>query len=437
MTQRPFRFLHSSDLRLDRPAVDVVDPPEQLFDLLVDCPIRAATRLFDAAVDQHVDFVVFSGNVVDMNRCGPREVLFLIEQFQRLANTGIAVYWCGGPLDSSLNWPVEIHWPGKVQFFKPGHVQRFQHEIASAAVCEIVGRSHDASGPPRSADFSVSSGELFSIAVAHASWNCSVLAELEIDYWALGGAHQRSTPLAATTLAHYPGSPQGRRLAEPGAHSCTLVAVDEHANVRLTPVATDVVRWHHPIVSLADSAEPRDLEKLLRDRAAEIVAQSSGVANVVTWKINCNSPRIAPVRGHAAGEIAAKLRKEFGTGANPLWTNEIEIDLPQRLPTAWLNEDTIRGDFLQAVAERIAHAGGDANSVDDLIDDEFADNIHAEPALLNADDLPANFAARLNWSPEQFDDHNHPEFRRSLLAEVAWLGADLLGPSHDAAGGSL
>jgi hypothetical protein len=143
--------------------------------------------------------------------------------------------------------------------------------------------------------------------------------------------------------------------------------------------------------------------------------------------------RMSLARGHAVGEITSTLRKDFGTRAHPVWANNIEIDLPKRLPAAWLNDETLRGDFLQAVSEQLAVAPGGTNSHTDYADD-FAVGIHSAPPRLTIDDLPADLAAQLDWSPEQLGD---PLVWQSLLAEVGWLGADLLGPAHDAVGGSL
>ena len=105
MSQRPFRFIHASDLQLDLPIAGVVDAPESLVELLVSAPMRAAERVFDAAIDQQVDFVVLSGNLVDPASCSLHEMLFLTEQFERLNEHQILVYWCGGSLDSTNSWP--------------------------------------------------------------------------------------------------------------------------------------------------------------------------------------------------------------------------------------------------------------------------------------------------------------------------------------------
>jgi len=69
----------------------------------------------------------------------------------------------------------------------------------------------------------------------------AALALAGIDYWALGGRHDRSTLCSSPPMVHYAGSrkptPRGGR-----PHGCTLVQVDETANRdHLAP--TDAIRW--------------------------------------------------------------------------------------------------------------------------------------------------------------------------------------------------
>ncbi len=105
MPQRPFRFLHASDLHLDAPCHTADELPNHLIDLLVDAPLLAAAKVFDAALDQRVDFVILSGDVINPQSAAPREFLFLVDQFHRLAQRNIPVFWSGGSIDSSDNWP--------------------------------------------------------------------------------------------------------------------------------------------------------------------------------------------------------------------------------------------------------------------------------------------------------------------------------------------
>src|SRR5262245_4489473 len=93
------RFLHAADLRLELPVVGLDEVPPHLRELLVDAPYDAARRVFDTALKERVDFVVLSGNIIDPQRAGPRGIAFLLEQFHRLAEQEIVVYWVGGEYD--------------------------------------------------------------------------------------------------------------------------------------------------------------------------------------------------------------------------------------------------------------------------------------------------------------------------------------------------
>ena len=84
MPQRPFRFIHAADLHLDRPVHGLTESPEHLVDLLIDCPAHAAVKVFDAAIDRHVDFVVLSGGVINPRHASPYEMMLLADQFDRL-----------------------------------------------------------------------------------------------------------------------------------------------------------------------------------------------------------------------------------------------------------------------------------------------------------------------------------------------------------------
>src|SRR5215204_2447145 len=93
MSGASFRFLHAADLRLELPVVGLDEVPAHLLDALLNAPYDAARRVFDAAIKERVDFVILSGNVVNPLRCGPRGIAFLLEQFHRLAEAEINVYW--------------------------------------------------------------------------------------------------------------------------------------------------------------------------------------------------------------------------------------------------------------------------------------------------------------------------------------------------------
>ena len=104
MTQPPngkhsLRLLHASDLHLERPIYGLAEVPDQLHDLLIDAPYRAAEQVFEAALAEDVDAVLLAGDVLDVDRAGPPAIMLLLEHFARLSDRGIPVYWAGGKVD--------------------------------------------------------------------------------------------------------------------------------------------------------------------------------------------------------------------------------------------------------------------------------------------------------------------------------------------------
>ncbi|HEY2760755.1 MAG TPA: metallophosphoesterase [Pirellulales bacterium] len=430
MLERPFRFLHAADLHIDGPAVGADDAPVELVDRMIDCGRQAAIRVFDAALAQRVDFVVLAGDVVDSKYATPRDWLFLVEQFQRMAERNIVVYWCGGSVDrqrlfsANVPWPAFVEWPANVRFFSAGQIGRYRHEIGGQFVCEIVGRGGDPSGPPKPYEYTPSDERVFSIAVADADWNCAALAEMEIDYWALGGLHQRATPLDAGCLAHYAGTPQGRSATEPGPHGCTLVTVDELRQVGLTPINCDVMRWQSPRLSweFKSFSQPdhAELVRMLAARTEQLIAEAPGVALMLSWKIAADGALATALRNTSlAAELRDGLRMQFSGRTPPCWALSVEADRPPQIPVAWIEEEAIRGDFLRAIEGYLSPEQMDRwrrerwvvdglPTVDDLADEVFPDALATGTGEIN-----------------------RARALREVLAEAAWLGSELLSPEED------
>ena len=81
-----FKFIHASDFHLDQPITGLPEIPSHLSSTLASAPYMAVERIFDLAESQHVDFILLSGDLVDLNQCGPRAGAFLLRQFERMAS---------------------------------------------------------------------------------------------------------------------------------------------------------------------------------------------------------------------------------------------------------------------------------------------------------------------------------------------------------------
>lgn len=55
MAPHTLRFVHASDLHLDRPLYGLSDAPPELREMLRDAPLQAAERVFDTALTENAD----------------------------------------------------------------------------------------------------------------------------------------------------------------------------------------------------------------------------------------------------------------------------------------------------------------------------------------------------------------------------------------------
>ncbi len=400
------KFIHASDFHLDRPISGLAEIPSHLKSHLANAPYAAAERVFELAISERVDFILLSGDIVDLDAGGPRSAAFLLGHFQRLADKNIGVHWCGGNVDHPDRWPSAIELPENVVIYPSSMVEPTQHVRNNTVVATIFGSGYE----PRKrnpSDFKCIDDSPFPIALAHGLFDTTTLAAQNIRYWALGGRHRRSVIEKTGSVAVYPGTTQGRSLDEPGAHGCTIVRVDDSGKLKIQTHELDSVRWSLQKVTVAESTKLDDLKGVLGERCAKIRNESPEQTNLVSWEISTTGQFNSRLRSTQWNkELINWLRTEFGQGVEGVWTAAIEIAAPKTLPSAWYEEETILGDYLRAVGRY----QGDASMGLNLID-YAGDEIENEPIV----DI-----ARI--SNEQ---------RESILQKAALTGVEYLGQNED------
>ena len=153
---------------------------------------------------------------------GPRGPLFLCEQFARLAQRQIPVYWAGGGVDPPEVWPAFIPLPDNVHLSARGRVAELVHQRDGAPLARVLLHGRDGNRLVRAGDFNPDPAGLYTIAVVHGTVETAALGVRGIDYWALGGRHDRSTLFSAPQMAHYagqPARPAARRGRRPRLHA--------------------------------------------------------------------------------------------------------------------------------------------------------------------------------------------------------------------------
>lgn len=361
MSQMPVRFVHASDLHLEEPPFGVAEVPEHLKEVFVECAFWAAERLFAVVLAEQADFLVLSGDVLHPQQTGPRGPLFLAEQFTRLAERGIAVYWAGGETDPPEAWPASVRLPDNVHRFPAQRIERFTHRREGKPVASVVGASLQPGQAASWKDFAIASDGLYTIAVVHGPPETveggktlgpgaegDLLRSSAIDYWALGGSHVRKTPISDPRIVHWPGTPQGREPGQIGPHGCTIVQVDSHGRARTTFAPCDVLRWQSERVVLDPAMSRRDLESRIVGRIEALGQSNPGVELLVSWRVVGEGPLLAELRrGSLARSLLETLRSEHGFGSPTVWSLELTVEPPPVLPASWYEQQTILGDFLR------------------------------------------------------------------------------------------
>lgn len=351
MPSGAFRFVHAGDFHLHQPLYGVSEVPAHLREAFVDAPYTAAAQVFQTCLDESVDFLVLTGDLVNPRRSGPRGPVFLAEWFEKLAARSIEIYWAGGVVDSPDDWPAE--WLEMPILHRFGHdnIEEVMQQKAGAPLACILGCGGDDKRKIRASEYRTENTTLFTLASGHGYTDIASLAHasLRVNYWALGGRTQREQLInSASCVALYPGSPQGRCPEEVGAYGCTLVHVSDQGHIRTQQIATDALRWHTEKIEMHDAAKTTDLFAAMKDRAGSIQEVNGHRPTLVTWKIATGGPLGAKLRhGPMVEDFCEKMRREFGMDKTPLWTVNIE---PESTPTfghSYYEEETILGDFLR------------------------------------------------------------------------------------------
>ncbi|HEX7449528.1 MAG TPA: DNA repair exonuclease [Pirellulales bacterium] len=429
MSSRPLRFIHTSDWHLERPISGVSEAPDSLRSLLCDAPYLAAQRVVDAALAENVDFLLLAGDIADVELAGPRATAFLTRQFARLRERHIAVYWVGGKTDHPSRWPATLELPDNVRRFSPHRPEEVVHTRGQTPLARIAGLSRHRARRVRAEDFWPDADGLPAVALAHGPVDRAALLERAMTYWALGGKHAATTLFDSPHVAHYCGSPQGRRPKETGARGCTLVEIDEAARVHTRFLPTDVVRWRQQRVTIGPATTRESLEFELAEAAqamtggtALAIADSIDAAQpttkseattsavsawLVNWTIAGHGPLIGALRHGALGaELLATLRHQFGQASPAVWSVGLELEAAAAVPHGWFERDSLLGDYLRSLAEL---EGDDGAAV-------FSSRL---ASLLDDSQRTGSGACVLA--------ETNPTERLRVLQKAAALGADLIG----------
>ena len=245
-----FKFIHCADLHLDTPFKNIAFDDRGLSARMVESSFTALDTIIDTAIKEDVDFIIFSGDIFDVEFCTPGSRNRFAKALER---SGRRCYIAYGNHDHRRKWEDSIPLPANAMVF-PETVTNIPFPGPDERMADVIGISHSVRNEPNDITTGISGSDVFSIAVVH----CDVDAVSEgktyapcrldsllgkgIDYWALGHIHKRNVIHEYPHIV-YPGNTQGRSPKETGEKGAYLVTVTDGRISEMRFFRTGPILW--------------------------------------------------------------------------------------------------------------------------------------------------------------------------------------------------
>ena len=325
------RILHTADVHLDSPLRSLALRHPELRDLVQTATRTAFTRIVDTALEKNVAALLIAGDLFDGKERSAATAAFLTGQLERLRAGEIKVFYVKGnhdaenPLTGQLELPENVHVFGS----RGGKVELCENVWIHGV--SFAGRHAEESLLPK---FTAPVNDAVNIAMLHTSIGgaeghdlyapCSVgdLERAGFDYWALGHIHGQRIHSKKPWIV-MPGTPQGRKIGEPGTKSCQLLTIGKSIEVEEVPTSVvEFVDVHIKVDGVEDDDTLRDLIKRHLIMLQKELVSDSGIARVTLSGATPHHWRILRDDDYWK-ETATNLCRETGR----IWLDRMEFDL--------------------------------------------------------------------------------------------------------------
>ena len=326
------KILHTADVHLDSPLKSLALRDPELQEKVQTATRSAFMRIVDTAVSEEVAALLISGDLFDGAERSAKTAAFLIEQLDRLRNSGIIVFYIKGNHDAENPITGEISLPENVRIFD-GRGGKFQ--VGNLDVW-VHGVSFSAKQAPESLlpKFGTPEPDAINIAMLHTSLAgsqghdtyapCSVaeITGMGFDYWALGHIHKRQVHCQSPWIV-MPGIPQGRDIGEPGPKSATLITI-VGKNITVSEVPTSAAEFIEVRVALDGIESDDELRHHIRAVLSETAQGLISDAGLVRLTIGGKTPRKWQILRDQDSwcEVVAEIARSTGV----LWVERTKFE---------------------------------------------------------------------------------------------------------------
>ncbi len=311
-----FKFIHCADLHLGSTFTGLSSNDAVLGERMRDSLFDALDAIVKKAVDEKVDFVIFSGDIFDTSNETP---LTRSRFADALKEIKVPCFIAFGNHDYKRRWESSIPFP-KNAFVFPEKLTKIKFVKGKKIAAVISGSSFSTKHTSEDLTAAVKgSPDAFNIGIFHcnldsagqdddyAPCQMSSLLSKGIDYWALGHIHKREIVHEDPYIV-YPGNTQGRNQKESGEKGAYLVTVTNDVVSDLEFFRTGPILWQDielditgrtDVDSLLSGLDDIEKGSMLRIRitgkgALDSIARQDpdGLAELIEARTGCKVTRL-------------------------------------------------------------------------------------------------------------------------------------------------
>ncbi len=330
------KLLHTADVHLDSPLKSLTLKDPEVGDVVRTATRTAFMRIIDAALEEDVAALLIAGDLFDGSQHSPRTAAFLNEQFGRLHEAGIRVFYIRGNHDAENRIARSVSLPDNVHVFGARKGQKV--ELAEGIWIHGVGFAQKTAPESLLPKFAPPVPGAVNIGMLHTSLGgaeghdvyapvaLSELVNHGFDYWALGHIHKRAA-FAENPWVVMPGTPQGRDIGEPGPGSATLITVDDGITVREIP--TSAVEFRRLSVAIDGLRDFEAVSDAVRAAFRELADGIDSDVAVARLTLTGNTPLRWPLLRDR--EILRERVRELAVESGQL-LEKLELELSDEAP---------------------------------------------------------------------------------------------------------
>ncbi len=353
-----FCFVHAADLHLDTPFKGIGATTPAVATALREASLEAFDNLVALCLARRAAFLVIAGDIYDGADRGIRAQLRFRTGLDRLSQAGVATFVVHGnhdPVDSG--WSAVTEWPPLVTIFRTAGVDAVPVVVDGVQVALVQGISYWRRDVTENLAlrFSGRRGPGLQVGLLHCNVSgvgeghrayspCSVedLAQVGLDYWALGHVHSRTVlsgrPYGDEPWIVYPGNLQARspKPSERGPKGAVVVEVRGGDVAEIEFVACDRIRFATVSVDLSPLRSLDSVRDALEEAAQSELEAADGRSIVVRAVLRGRSEIHQLLKGaDSSSKLLESLRDGFETSGAWIWWDRLEdvseplVDLEQ------------------------------------------------------------------------------------------------------------